>query len=139
MIFTILAILAITVMLWLFFLKRGKAKVSSQGIQTFDNVGNVTFSTENRLFRYIGYRDLPIGNFSISVNSNGQAVFIPIILTSNNEELSHRVAISVDIPYISNGRISGNTFMGTVKSPMDFRYKGNLRTKPLIRIFYGVY
>lgn len=139
MIFVILVMIAIAVMLWLFFFQKRRSKVLSQGIQTFDNFGNVTFSTENRLFRYIGYRDLPIGNFSISVNANGQAVFIPIILTSNNQELSHRVAISVDIPYISNGRISGNTFTGTVKSPMDFRYEGNLRTKPLIRIFYGVY
>ncbi|PKF66391.1 hypothetical protein CW355_06870 [Haemophilus influenzae] len=77
MIFVILVMIAIAVMLWLFFFQKRRSKVSSKGIQTFDNVGNVTFSTENRLFRYIGYRDLPIGNFSISVNSNGQAVFIP--------------------------------------------------------------
>lgn len=140
MILIILAILAMAAMSWLFFFRGRRSEVSSQGIQTFNNVGDITFSTENRLFKYIGYRDLPLGNFNISVTVNsGQVVFIPILLSSNHSELGHELATIVDVPYISNGRISGGTFTGEIKSPADFRYSGNLKNKALIRVFYGVY
>jgi hypothetical protein len=140
MILIILAILAMAAMSWLFFFRGRRSEVSSQGIQIFNNVGDITFSTENRLFKYIGYRDLPLGNFNISVTVNsGQVVFIPILLSSNHSELGHELATIVDVPYISNGRISGGTFTGEIKSPADFRYSGNLKNKALIRVFYGVY
>ena len=114
--------------------------MSEHGIETYDSYNNVTFSTDNKLFRYIGYKDLTLGSFNISVNvSDGQPVFIPIVLSTNNQELSHQAAIAVDMPYISEARINGNTFSGVVKSPADFRYEGSLRNKPLIRVFYGVY
>ena len=141
MISLILFISIVSVVLLLVLLKRKRrVKVANQGIETYDASNNITFSTENRLFKYIGYKDLPIGRFSIIAGTNvGNVVFIPITLSTNNQELSHQVAVAVDMPYISEARVSGNTFTGTVKSPMDFRYEGNLRTKPLIRIFYGVY
>ena len=140
MIFIILAILAMAVMSWLFFFKGIRTEVSSQGIQTFNNVGDITFSTENRLFKYIGYRDLPLGYFNISVTvDSGQVVFVPILLSSNHKELNHELATTVDVPYISKGQISGGTFTGELKSPADFRYSWNLRNKALIRFFYGVY
>ena len=141
MISLILFVSIVSVVLLLVLLKRKRrVKVANQGIETYDASNNITFSTENRLFKYIGYKDLPIGRFSITAGTNvGNVVFIPITLSTNNQELSHQVAIAVDMPYISEARVSGNTFTGTVKSPMDFRYEGNLRTKPLIRICYGVY
>lgn len=133
-IFTILA----TALCCGLFLMRRKRKVSAFGIETFDGSENLTFSTENRLFRYIGYRDLPLGKFTISSNAQGQVFFIPILLTSNDQGISNQAARNMDIPYIS-GSINGNTFSGEVKSPVDFWYKGSMRNKPLIRIYYGVY
>ncbi len=130
----------VVVILWLLLKRKRRVKVANQGIETYDTSNNITFSTENRLFKYIGYKDLTIGNFSITAGANaGNVVFIPITLSTNNQELSHQLAIAVDMPYISDARISGNTFSGVVKSPADFRYQGSLRNKPLIRVFYGVY
>lgn len=130
----------VVVILWLLLKRKRRVKVANQGIETYDTSNNITFSTENRLFKYIGYKDLPIGSFSITAGTNvGNVVFIPITLSTNNQELSHQVAIAVDMPYISGARINGNTFSGVVKSPADFRYQGSLRNKPLIRVFYGVY
>ena len=141
MIYLILILIALSISIWLLLKHRKKGnKVSGYGIETYDNYGNITFSTGDRLFRYVGYRDVNLGNFDIYVNApNGQAVFIPIIISSNNPELSHRTAIAVDIPYISGGVINGNRFTGVVKSPADFRYTPELKNRPLIRISYGVY
>lgn len=141
MIYLLPTIVAISIVIWLLSKRKKKGgNVSGHGIETYDSYNNITFSTDNKLFRYIGYKDLALGSFNISVNvSNGQPVFIPIVLSTNNQELSHQVAIAVDMPYISEARISGNTFSGVVKSPADFRYDGSLRNKPLIRVFYGVY
>ena len=141
MIYLLPTIVAISIVIWLLSKRKKKGgNVSGHGIETYDSYNNITFSTDNKLFRYIGYKDLALGSFNISVNvSNGQPVFIPIVLSTNNQELSHQVAIAVDMPYISEARVSGNTFSGVVKSPADFRYDGSLRNKPLIRVFYGVY
>lgn len=141
MIYLLLMVVAISISIWLLSKRKKKGgNVSGHGIETYDSYRNATFSTGNKLFRYIGYKDLTLGGFNISVNvSNGQPVFIPIVLSTNNQELSHQTAIAVDMPYISEARISGNTFSGVVKSPADFRYDGSLRNKPLIRVFYGVY
>lgn len=141
MIYFLSMVVAISVSIWLLSKRKKKGgNVSGQGIETYDSYNNITFSTDNKLFRYIGYKDLALGSFNISINaSGGQPVFIPIVLSTNNQELSHQVAIAVDMPYISEARVSGNTFSGVVKSPADFRYDGSLRNKPLIRVFYGVY
>lgn len=141
MIYFISTILALSISIWFLFAHKKKGdNMSEHGIETYDSYNNVTFSTDNKLFRYIGYKDLTLGSFNISVNvSDGQPVFIPIVLSTNNQELSHQAAIAVDMPYISEARINGNTFSGVVKSPADFRYEGSLRNKPLIRVFYGVY
>lgn len=130
----------VIVLLWLLLKRKRRVNVANQGIETYDTSNNITFSTDNRLFKYIGYKDLTIGSFSITAGTNvGNVVFIPITLSTNNQELSHQLAIAVDMPYISEARINGNTFSGVVKSPADFRYQGSLRNKPLIRVFYGVY
>lgn len=130
----------VIVLLWLLLKRKRRVNVANQGIETYDTSNNITFSTKNRLFKYIGYKDLTIGSFSITAGTNvGNVVFIPITLSTNNQELSHQLAIAVDMPYISEARIKGNNFSGVVKSPADFRYQGSLRNKPLIRVFYGVY
>lgn len=141
MIYLLSAVVAISIVIWILLARKKKGgDVSGHGIETYDSYGNVTFSTGNKLFRYIGYKDLTLGSFNISVNvSNGQPVFIPIVLSTNNQKLSHQAAIAVDMPYISEARVSGNTFSGVVKSPADFRYDDSLRNKYLIRVFYGVY
>ena len=132
---------AISIPIWLLSIRKKKGgDVSGHGINTYDSYNNITFSTDNKLFRYIGYKDLTLGRFDISVNAtDGQVVFIPIAISTNNHELSHKVAISVDMPYISEGVVNGNRFSGVVKSPADFRYTDELKRKPLIRVYYGVY
>lgn len=140
MIISIFFLLVVAVVFLWFILKKKRRVKVAQGIETYDTSGSITFSTENKLFRYVGYRDLTIGDFSITANvSAGNVVFIPITLSTNNPEISNNAARGMDMPYISGARINGNTFSGNVNSPALFHYGDSLKHKPLIRVFYGVY
>lgn len=141
MIYLLSMVVAISISIWLLSKRKKKGgNVSGHGIETYDSYNNITFSTDNKLFRYVGYRDLTIGDFSITANvSAGNVVFIPITLSTNNPEISNNAARGMDMPYISGARINGNTFSGNVNSPALFHYGDSLKHKPLIRVFYGVY
>lgn len=150
---TICVFIAALVLLFILYIKRrkniqtkggqDKAVMSEYGLNIYDEKGNVIFSDGDKVFRYVGYRDLTFGSFTISIPINGgeKAIFLVTRIPISNEGYWHRDHPKMDVPFIKGGKINGGVFSGNVDTPAFMVYENNkdvANRKKLLRVYYGV-
>ncbi|USQ17144.1 hypothetical protein ACQP4Q_02500 [Actinobacillus pleuropneumoniae] len=111
-----------------------------QGIQTFDNVGNITFNTDEKLFKYIGTRYIKYGKFSFTVTERyeGNLFFIVTILSSTYRK--QPTAYRTNIPnliHLQHVSVSGDTISGEVVCLFPWNLPAD--DSDYIQITYGAY
>lgn len=111
------------------------------GLNVYNEQGQSIFSTEDKLFKLIGFKDLKYGKFSFTVSENfsGTLFFIPVYI--NTVYVAQPTAFGTSIPnivHLKKCTIVNTTVSGEITCMFDF---GNLPKDDnyYIRIYYGVY
>lgn len=142
----ILCIIALAVLGLLFYFHKKRKKVNKganmaeYGIQTFDTANVATFSTNERLFKYIGTKNIKYGKFSFTVTEkyDGQLVFIVSILHSVHRKQTTGYKTNIpNLIHLENVSINGKTISGEVVCIFPFSLPAD--DSDYIQIVYGAY
>lgn len=120
--------------------KNKGGNVADYGIQTFDNSGAITFNTTERLFKYIGSRNVKYGKFSFTVSEAHEGEFIFIVKILNSVHRGTPVAFGTNLPnliHLKDVQISGKTISGEVTCI--FNWNLSVDNSDYVQIMYGAY
>ncbi|MDY2947331.1 MAG: hypothetical protein SOS93_05820 [Mannheimia varigena] len=110
------------------------------GIQTFDTANITTFNTNERLFKYIGTKNIKYGKFSFTVTEkyDGQLVFIVSILHSVHRKQTTGYKTNIpNLIHLQNVSINGKTISGEVVCIFPFSLSAD--DSDYVQIVYGAY
>ncbi len=129
-----------------YFHKKKRKKVNKgvnmaeYGIQTFDTANVSTFSTNERLFKYIGTKNIKYGKFSFTVTEKyeGQLVFIISMLHSVHRKQATGYKTNIpNLIHLENVSINDKTISGEVVCIFPFSLPAD--DSDYIQIVYGAY